>query len=881
MKRLFTLPFSRARARRDTHDEIAFHIEGRIRELMARGLPREEAEREATARFGDLASIEAEVARIDAAIARRRSVRDRAETFAREVRYAARALARRPAYTIAVVATLALGMGAATAIFAVFSSVLIRPVASPHLSSLRLLQNHVAALNLTGGLAVLEAEDLHRLDDAFVASTSFSFEASVVEEDNGVARRVGVRTTGEFFATFGVSAGVGRVYDASYTRPGAPPVIVLSHGFWRELGGDSSIVGTTLALGSERPEIIGVLRQEFDYPRGASYWRPQVVDPATFPPSTRNQMITTFVGRMRDGAGDAQVLTALRSEERRWREEIGGYPADAFYLQVQPLVDALAGNLKPVVSALLIAVVLLLLIACANVASLQLVRAISRQRESVVRAALGAGRGALVTGVMLECALLAVGGGLLGVGLAKVAGTAIAGAELPAFPMLRGLRIDAGVVLFAAFTIVLAGVLVGTVPALRAVRLDLGGALRSAGRGASAGISRNRLLRMGVVAQFAFTLVLLAGAGLMARTLDRLLKVEPGFDPANVMTAKISMPSVHFANGASRVAALDAVQARLEAMPGVESVGFTNYLPFADGTAAIGGSPYIVVGAEGDVGAPRLHAGMVAVYGDYFRTMRIPFVQGRAFGRQEYGAPTLSAIIDDELAAESFSDRSALGASVSQGRPGAIVGVIPSVKQYDLTEPRKGIIYWTYPHFAWFQSMNIVMRSALSPDAAAGAIRAAVNGIDPRIPVYAVRPLADRVSDSLGVHRLTMLVLAGFGGAALLLALIGIYGVMSYVMGERTREVGIRVALGARRGQLIWLVLRDGATMAVLGIVLGLAVFAGGGRVLRAMLYEVSALDPASLAAAVAVSVLAALGACYVAARRSTAVDVMSALRSD
>jgi ABC-type antimicrobial peptide transport system permease subunit len=261
--------------------------------------------------------------------------------------------------------------------------------------------------------------------------------------------------------------------------------------------------------------------------------------------------------------------------------------------------------------------------------------------------------------------------------------------------------------------------------------------------------------------------------------------------------------------------------------------------------------------------------------------MRIPFVQGRAFDRQEYGAPTLSAIIDDELAAESFSDRSALGAPISQGRPGTIVGVIPSVKQYDLTEPRKGIIYWTYPHFAWFQSMNIVMRSALSPDAAAGAIRAAVNGIDPRIPVYAVRPLADRVNDSLGAHRLTMLVLIGFGGAALLLALIGMYGVMSYVMGERTREVGIRVALGARRGQLIGLVLQDGATMVALGVALGLAVFAGGGRILRAMLYEVSALDPVSLAAAATVSVLTALGACYVAARRSTAIDVMSALRSD
>jgi predicted permease len=656
---------------------------------------------------------------------------------------------------------------------------------------------------------------------------------------------------------------------------------VLSAALWRELGQDSSIVGQTIELGTARPEVIGVLGPEFDFPRGAAYWRPRTVDPAAFPPNTRIQMITTFVGRARDGVGKPQLLSALRAEETRWRSEIGGYPADAFYLQVVPLADALAGNLKPVVRALLAAVALLLLIACANVASLQLVRTASRARESAVRAALGAGRTALVRAIAAESALLAAVGGTLGIALAQLAVTYIAGLNVVGFPMLRSLRIDGFVLAVAGGTIVLTGVAFGVWPALRAGRVDVSNALRAAGRGSDLGLQRHRALRAGIVAQVALTLVLLAGAGLMVRSLDRLLQVELGFNPEDVMTARIQMPSVFFANPASRVVALDAIHERLRGVPGVHAVGFTNYLPFADGTAATGGSPYTVANAPPQPDGRRLHAGTVVVYGDYFAAMRIPLASGRAFTRAEYGSPALSAIIDDAVASESFSGRAAIGQTIGQGRPGEIVGVIRSVKQYDLTEPRKGIIYWTYPHYAWLQTMNIVVRSTLTPEAVTAAIRTAVAQADSRIPLYGVRSLTERVNDSLGPRRLAMIVLAGFGGASLLLALLGIYAVMTYVIGDRTREIGIRVALGAQRSQLLGMVLGNGTVLAGAGLVAGIMIFAASSSILEAMLYGVSPFDPASLAVAGVLIVSATLVACYVPARRAASVDAMIVLRGE
>jgi len=881
MKRGFWVPFSRTRAERDTRDEIAFHLAERVDALVAQGMSRADAERVAQERFGDRERIAAEIVRIDTTTHRRRSLREGIDILARDVRHAVRGLVRKPVYTAAVVLTLALGIGASTAIFSVFDTVLLRPLASPHLGQLFLLQNQIAALQLTGGLSVLEGEDLHRLTRVFAASTSLGSETAIVEIDDRIERRVGAQTTGDPFATFGVRPQIGRAYDARSSEPGQPSVIVLSDALWRELGGNPSIIGQTIDLGTARPEVIGVLGPEFDYPRGASYWRPRTVDPKDFPPNTRSQMFTTFVGRVHDGVSGSQLLSALRAEETRWRSEIGGYPSDAFFLHVVPLADALAGNLKPVVRALLAAVALLLLIASANVASLQLVRTASRSRESAVRAALGAGRASLVRAVVVESALLAVAGGVLGVGLARLAVLQLAGLDLAGFPMLRSLRIDGLVMGVAGVTVVLTGLAFGIWPALRAGRVDVSRALRAAGRGTDGSLGRHRAMRAGIVAQVAFTLVLLAGAGLMVRSLDRLLEVELGFDPEQVMTARIQLPSVFFANGPSRVATLDAIHERLRAVPGVQAVGFSNYLPFADGTSATGGSPYTVGNLPPQPGERRLHAGTVAVYGDYFAAMRIPFSSGAPFTRAEYGSPGLSAIIDEEIAQESFTARPAIGETIDQGRPGQIVGVIRSVKQYDLAEPRKGIVYWSYPHYAWFQTMNVVVRSTLAPEAAIAAIRAAVTQADPRIPIFGVRALTERVNDSLGGRRLAMVVLAGFGGASLVLALLGIYGVMTYLIGDRTREIGIRAALGAQRRGLVGLVLRDGGMLAGLGLAVGSAIFVSTAWFMDAMIYGVSARDPVSLAMAGALIAIATIAACYVPARRAAGVDAMVAMRGE
>lgn len=880
MKRLFRLPFSRARVHRDVDAELSFHLQGRIEELVARGMSREDAEQEARRRFGDQAVVAQELERIDVVTYERRAVRERLASLGRDTRYAARGLARRPLYALAVVLTLALAIGANTAVFSLVKTVLLRPLPVHAIDRLAVVQGDLPLFNQRYGVSALEAIDLFERRDLFTSATTTSGSSSVLLIGDEPTMTPGATTLGEFTAVFGVRPLLGRFYRPEDSQFGRPAVVVLSHQLWQQLGGDSSIVGRTLTLSDTPHEVIGVMPSNFAYPSWALFWRPVVLDSLTLDQQqSRGTVIHTFVGRMRDGLTNEQLAAQLRALADRWHQTYtSNYKVGGHTLVVTPLVEFMAGQLKPIVIALFAAVTLVLLIACANIASLQLVHASGRARELAVRAALGAGRGAIARQVVIESGLLAVAGGIAGVMLGKLCLTWVTTLNITRFPALKDLQLDGMVLAFTVATVVLAGFLFGSAPAFRAARVSVNDALRESTRGTSAGVSRHRFLRASVVLQNALTLVLLMGAGLTMRSLDRLLRIDPGFQPENIITFTVSLGRQRYPDPQQRLAFFRSLEERLKAIPGVQSVGFALGTPFS---GSAGSTSYNLPGIPKQSGEADRHANQAFVYGDYFRTMGIPIVRGRAFTATDYASGGHTIIVDETLVRRSFGNRDPIGAEIEHGPRGTIIGVARPVKLNDLSEPPHPLVYHNYGHTAYVGALTAVVRSTLPPDLAIKAARAKVAELDPSLPLSGARALAERIAQSYGTRQFATRVLSGFAALSLILALLGIYAVMSYVVSTRSREIGIRLALGAARAEIARMVLRDGALLAAIGLVLGALAFLALGRLLRALLYGVGMLDPLALGAAVVLLGAITLVASYLPARRAVKVDPLVTMRAE
>jgi putative ABC transport system permease protein len=625
------------------------------------------------------------------------------------------------------------------------------------------------------------------------------------------------------------------------------------------------------------------MAEDFRFPRRANVWMPYVLTPRAFEPGQRGTLIMTPIARVQPGMSLERLDSAIRGELSAWAErmQLDRYANEAAYrVRLVPIANFLSGELRPVLLALLGAVMVVLFIACTNIASLQLVRTTGRAREIAVRSALGAGRWPIVRQFLVESLALAALGGVVGVVVGMLALRMLTQWDGSDFQALRDVRLDGAVLGLTAGVTLLAGLVFGVIPAWRASRVNAQEALNASGsRGASLGVGRHRFLQVAVIAQVTMTLVLLLGSGVMVRSLARLLATDPGFGAANIVTMQISPPPTRYRGG--RITALhQQIVERLRALPGVEAAALTATLPFSDMGA--GSSTFLVRGAEPLPDGQQRHANAIPVTPDFFRAMGIPLRRGRAFTDVDGPEAPRVVIVDEQLANQYFPNENPVGRVIDHYGSGlTIVGVAGSIHQSELGAPYKAVVY--YPLYQMsFPTSGIVIRSPMDPGVITSAVRDAVSSMDPLLPIYDIQTMPARVERSLGARRLSVTVLGGFAALALLLAMLGTYGVLSYSTTERTRELGIRMALGAQPGDVVTMVLRNGLMLVTIGLAAGVIVYLGiGARLLGALVYGIGAGDPTTLAAGVATLAGAAVFACWVPARRAASVDPAVALRTE
>jgi putative ABC transport system permease protein len=847
---------------------------------MVEGLSRPEAEREARERFGDLPGVGAEVERIDRRMVRRRGLGESLDAVGRDVRFGLRALRKSPGFTAVAVLTLALGIGANTAIFSAVNGVLLRPLEVPGLDRLFVIQQNAPGLKLFGGqVSPPEIEDIARHTELFEAVGGASGASFNLTGSGEPSRVSGVQTMGRFFDAFGVRPALGRFYRPDDSENGNDRLAVLTDGFWRAwAGADPGVIGRSIELNGQTYQIIGVLPASFQYRRSSQVYVPLRITPSVR--ERRGTWSTTAIARLRPGVSQEQLAAGLGRITREWQADPqkASPPEMGIYLSGPSLVAVLAGELQPLIKLLMVAVALVLLIACANVANLQLVRAASREKELAVRAAMGSGTWPIIRQLLVESTLVAGVGGGLGLALGALAIKALARMTTTTLPVLHDLRLDAPVLGFTAAVTLLSAGLFGIAPAFRAARTDLHGVLRDATRGSSAGSGRNRVLRLSVASQVALSLMLLLGAGLLIRSLARLLGTDPGFKASHVITFQVTLPAAVFQQGPQKTLFFDRLSARLAAMPGIEAVGAISDLPFAPGRNS---SPFTIAGKPGGRGEPERHADMRFVEADYFKAIGIPVTRGRSFTPQDRKDSPWVAVIDESLARQYFGSENPIGKTISQGPDATIVGVVGAIKHGDLGEPDKPTVYYAYAQAPWYSGLYLTLRTSQDPGVVVAQARAAVAELDRSLPLYDVRLMQERVDDSLGARRLAMLVLLGFSILALLLALLGVYGVLSYSTSRRIHELGIRLALGAAPSDVVRMVLGGGLLLTGAGLLVGLAGFLALARLLSSILYGVGPRDPLTIAVGVSVLAAGAAVAAWVPARRAARVDPVEALREE
>ena len=802
-----------------------------------------------------------------------------------DLKYALRALHKSPGFTLIAALTLALGIGANRAIFSVVNAVLLRPL--PYRDAERLVTvNHLypSLKGLEAGVSApgfvdyrARARTLERV--AVEAGWSPNLTGRGDPE-----RLTGARVSGEFFATLGAPAAVGRALRPDEDAPGREFVVVLSDGFWRRrFGADPAAVGQTLTLDGQPHQIVGVMPRGFRdfFSREAELWRPLALTGEQTSGGRTNEWLS-LVARLRPGVTVDQAQRDLRALATQLKQEYPeSYPAD-WSLAVASLREKGTGNVRPALLVLFGAVGFVLLIACANVANLLLARAAGRSREVAVRTALGAQRGRIVRQLLTESVVLAVGGGLLGLGLAWF-GVSALGAFDPAGVPGETISIDAPVLVFALALSVATGLLFGLAPALQAAGTGLQGTLREGGRGAAGDRGAQTVRRVLIVAEVALALVLLAGAGLLMKSFARLQDVNPGFDPRNVLTANVALPQAKYPSDTQQIAFFEQLLPRLAAIPGVRAVGATTSVPFAGSGWT---RSFTVDGYQAPAGQPGPWGEFKVVSPGYPAAIGVPLRRGRLFTDQDGpGAPRV-ALVDEEMARRYWPNDDPIGKRIVLGAGGPserrleVVGVLGHVRQQGLDDEARVQLYVPFRQQG-MDGMTLVVRTAGDPLQAVPLVRAAVQAVDRDQPISQVRTVDTLVADSVGQRRLTTVLLALFAGVALLLACIGLYGVTAYSVTQRTREIGVRMALGAAGPQVVGAFVRDGLRLTLVGLAVGLAAALAAGRLIASQLFEVEPGDPVTLAVTAAALAGVAALASYLPARRATRVDPMTALRAE
>jgi predicted permease len=813
------------------------------------------------------------------------------QTLFQDLRYGARMLLKRPGFTAVAVITLALGVGANTAIFSVVNSLLLRPLPYRDSERLAIIWSHSPGANVEqdwpspGQFSAIKAQG-----GAFEA-LALAQGSNVNLTGQAAPERIGaLRLSSAVFPLLGAQAALGRVFLPEEDAPGKPMAVILSHGFWqRRFGGDPKALGQSLTINGAAYSIVGVMPPDFSLgyevmPTVGAVSQAELLLPLPLSPEGMNSqgdenynVLARFKPGVTVAAAQAELNLAVRRLEQQFPDR---YPSSRrFSLSVRPLLEQVVGDVKPALLILLGAVGCVLLIACANVANLLLARAAVREREMAIRIAIGAGRWRVVRQLLTESVLLATVGGALGL-VAAIWGLAGLRWLNPGdIPRIATIGIDGRVLVFTLAIIALTGVLFGLAPALRNSRASLGDTLKEGGRSLVGGSQQLRNLL--VIAEIALSLVLLIGAGLLLRSFVRVQRVEPGFAPQNVLSLRMTTMGTAYAERARRLIFYRELWERVRRLPGVEAAGGVSILPLAGGISWGG---VTIEGYNPASGQSAIQAdGRVASVG-YFETMKIPLLRGRFFTEQDSQEAARVAIIDENMARAYWRDTDPIGKRLKFGGANSdapwmtVVGVVANVKQYALDTDSRVALYT--PHLQTPDStMYVVARTTTDPLSVMAAVTRESRTLDPNVPIFDVKTMGQLLSESMARRRFAMLALGLFALVALALAAVGIYGVISYSVAQRTREIGIRVALGAQTRDVLNLVLRQGMSLAIIGVGLGLIAAFALTRVMSSLLFGVSATDLLTFAVIGLFLTTVALVACLIPARRAAKVDPMIALR--
>jgi putative ABC transport system permease protein len=861
----------------ELEEELRHHIEQQTEQNIRLGMSPEEARDAARKAFVG----------VEQAKERSRDARGVRwiEDLWQDLRYGARMLMKNPGFTLIAALTLALGIGANTAIFTVVNAVLLRPF--PYPDSERMVQLMRRFPPEGGPVSATKFLFWRERNRTFESMAALDAPFAGINLAEGEPERIrGVRVSADFFQVYGISPALGRGFTAEEDRPGGPRVVVVSDGLWkRRFGADPGLLGKEIKLGGELCVVIGIMPSGYEAGHAVDIWMP--LRPVAHDQDQANPLLV--IGRLRPGVTHGQAQADMDAVARAFHQQHPALMFDDEGIRVRDYQDFMVRDVRTALLLLLVAVGFVLLIACANVAGLSLARASARQKEVAIRSALGAGRFRLVRQSLTESALLAIIGGALGLLLAQWVLKTLLALGSGAIPRLSEVQMDGGALAFTLAVALGAGILFGLAPAFQLAKVNLNLVLNESGNRASAGIQRSRLRGFIVVMEIGLSSMLLVGAALLIQTFANLRGVHPGFDPRNVLTLKMSLPEAEYNNTARASDFFDRALRRIEALPGVRAAAVATSLPLEKG-------PILPFNTEGMQDIHSVYWRMVSA--NYFRVLSVPLRRGRGFNGGDSRSSPAVALINETLARQYFPDKDPIGELLTVGRnmgpeladqPRRIVGVVGDTRESNLMTPAPPVVYVPDSQVPdgltrllnRILPVNFVIGASVDPLSLVAAVRREVSAVDREQPVFNIRSLEQVMADSVSRQRFQTLLLGAFAATALLLAAIGVYGVVSYSVSQRTGEIGIRMALGARPRDVLRLVIGQGLTLTVLGLVLGLAGALGLTRLMAGLLFGVSAKDPLTFCVTALLLTAVALLAALVPARRATKVDPLAAIRNE
>ena len=813
------------------------------------------------------------------------------ETLKQDLAYALRLLTKNPRFTAVAVLSLAIGIGATTAIFSVTNALLLRPLPYKDAERLVILWNRSPGLNVAQDwFSPGQYLDI-KADNQVFEQVAATIDSSFNLTGQGTPYRVeGARVSSSLFPLLGTQARLGRVFRPEEDDEGKTTTAILSYGFWQQhFAGDTNVVGKTLALNGNSVEIVGVMPPDFILNKEVMPTVNKIANAQillSMPMGQGKRTVRTnedynIFGRLRSGVTVARAQADVDRIVNGMKQQYpNNYPpGSGFMISVVPLLDQVVGEVRRPLLILLGAVGFVLLIACANVANLQLVRAAVRQKEIAVRAAVGAGRSRIARQLLTESVLLSLIGGLLGLLLAFVVTRLLRLIGPDTLPRLGEIRVDGRVLAFTFFVAVLTGIVFGLAPALRASRVDLNGVLKDGGR-SSVGKGHHRLRSLFVVVQVALSLVLLIGAGLLVRSYQRIQNSNPGFNPRNVLSLRLSLPNSKY-KGAAVTNFYKQLAERIRALPGVEAMGTSYSLPMS--SVALAWGPITVEGYVPKNSADFIMSNERFVSPGYFPALGVPLVSGRYFDERDVKGAAETVIVNENLAQRFWPNQDPLGKRLERGDKEpwrTVVGVVRDTKEFSVDEEPPISIYHPHEQFP-IGTMFVVIRTAVDPARMTGAVTREIQALDPELPAFEFMTMDQRLSQSLARRRFSTLLLGGFALVALILAAIGIYGVIAYSVTQRTQEIGIRMALGARPVKIMEMVIRQSLILSIVGVIAGLVAAFALTRIMASLLYGISATDLPTFLVPPLVLGAVALVASYFPARRAARVDPTVALRSE